>query len=344
MRVGLVGDIYIDRTESSNCFSGVEDLFRDCDVLLGNQEAAISERDAPPVSKPERSLLAFRSLNRHIDALVQLPMSAVGLANNHVLDFGVECARDTRAALLGAGIATAGFGENEADSFEPAVVRVGAESMAFIAFTCVFHSGWQATPSNPGMATVDVRTWYEVPTRHQEQPGTPPIVHTGVSQRSVKILEDSIRRAREIVGETGYIVVGTHWGQSGGNTPIEYQVELTQICARLGVDVFFGHGPHVAQAVGYVGSMPIFFSLGNFLMDLDIPAFFGTYGLSAVVTLSKRGKAECRLDPIFRDGTTPRRSSKEELTAVESEIGQASIPFGAILSVKSDYLTMKSAN
>lgn len=86
---------------------------------------------------------------------------------------------------------------------------------------------------------------------------------------------------KKLKTENDYVVVNIHWGE-------EYNLGFTQAQKNLahklidnGVDVIFGHHPHVVEPVEVYKNRVIFYSLGNFVFDQD----FGdtTVGLGAGV-------------------------------------------------------------
>lgn len=77
----------------------------------------------------------------------------------------------------------------------------------------------------------------------------------------------------ELKGESDVLIVSLHWGveYAGGPTPL--QREQAQQLANAGVDILWGHHPHVLQPIEWVESedgthrMLAIYSLGNLLTD-----------------------------------------------------------------------------
>lgn len=58
-----------------------------------------------------------------------------------------------------------------------------------------------------------------------------------------------------------------HWGDEYELVHNRSQEELATWFASEGVDAVIGHHPHVVQDIGLIGTMPVFYSLGNFVFD-----------------------------------------------------------------------------
>jgi len=67
--------------------------------------------------------------------------------------------------------------------------------------------------------------------------------------------------------EVDYLVVSCHWGIEDINRPPIEVIETARRLCDLGVDIIFGHHPHVFQAIEKWGDSLIFYSLGNFIFD-----------------------------------------------------------------------------
>lgn len=77
----------------------------------------------------------------------------------------------------------------------------------------------------------------------------------------------------EIEPKTDILIVSLHWGVEYAGQPTDLQLEQAQQLADAGVDVLWGHHPHVLQPIEWVRStdgthrMLAIYSLGNLLTD-----------------------------------------------------------------------------
>ncbi len=120
-----------------------------------------------------------------------------------------------------------------------------------------------------------------------------------------KYLFQSIAEARAV---SDILIVSMHWGMEYQAGPAERQKLLAQKLADAGVDVLWGHHPHVLQPIKWVSDshgqhqMLTMFSLGNLIADQwMLPAA----QRSALITLTFRNKEIIGLsvEPVLMDQT-----------------------------------------
>ncbi len=85
----------------------------------------------------------------------------------------------------------------------------------------------------------------------------------------VEALLESVRLAK---GQAGLVIVSMHWGNEYQGGPDERQQHLAQQLADAGVDVIWGHHPHVLQRMQWLKAADgrqvlVLYSLGNLLSD-----------------------------------------------------------------------------
>lgn len=71
--------------------------------------------------------------------------------------------------------------------------------------------------------------------------------------------------------EDANVVIYVHWGPEYFEEPAQDQVAFAHELIDAGADLIIGTGPHVLQRAEVYKNRPIFYSLGNFLFDLDDP-------------------------------------------------------------------------
>ncbi len=132
VRIGLLGDVMLGRRVGEALLSGVEaaelwdpqlrELARSLDLVICNLECCLSVRGAPTTLIADKPFF-FRGPPQAVGALEAIGAGVVGLANNHLLDFGADAGADTVALLAAHGIGTAGAGMDVAAARAPAVVE-----------------------------------------------------------------------------------------------------------------------------------------------------------------------------------------------------------------------------
>jgi hypothetical protein len=77
---------------------------------------------------------------------------------------------------------------------------------------------------------------------------------------------------------------------TGLDEPAQFVVELSRAAIEAGADAVVGHGPHLTLGVEIHRGRPIFYSLGNFILQNDtievVPAeSYGRFGLGAAAAI-----------------------------------------------------------
>lgn len=259
----LGGDIFIDRPSAEGVFDGLSSLLAESDFCFVNLESPLT--DATEGLRWRTGPAEFNWFKTRPEAVKELSIaSAVTLANNHLMAYGVEGLLQTLDVLDLAGIGHAGAGRTLDDATKPAIVMRKGTRVALLSYTAVYHNAWGATDMRPGMAVLKVHTSYEPSRRLLEMPGARPIVHTWADDDVLLSLERDIAAARD---EADVVVVGLHWGISGSRGVEEYQSQLAYACIDAGATIIHGHHPHVHGPMELYQGCPIFYSFGNLVFD-----------------------------------------------------------------------------
>ena len=79
--------------------------------------------------------------------------------------------------------------------------------------------------------------------------------------------EADLDLVRESAEEVDVLIVGVHWGIEYVEIPNALQREWARRIVEAGADVIAGHHPHWVQEIEYIGDVPVYYSLGNFVFD-----------------------------------------------------------------------------
>ena len=123
------------------------------DVSLINLETAITNRGVP-----EPKGINYRMDSGNVGVLTAAGVQACTLANNDVLDWGIQGLLDTLSALKGARVAVVGAGRNTREAEKPLLLPTASNGrVVVLAFGCT-DSGipepWKAGPNTPGICLV----------------------------------------------------------------------------------------------------------------------------------------------------------------------------------------------
>lgn len=233
------GDVLLDRGVASlienkgaqYIFSDVKEVFDNSDITMVNLENPVSTLGV----KENDKQYTFRAKPDYLESLTHAGIDIVTLANNHVLDFGVEALFDTFKHLKNYGISYVGAGEDIDRASEPFYMKKHGYTIAFIGSSHVIpFPSWAAGKNKPGVAT----------TYNPER------------------IRKEISQARE---KADIVIVYVHWGEERKTRPLDYQRNLGKIYIESGADVVIGAHPHVLQGFEYYKGRLIAYSLGNFV-------------------------------------------------------------------------------
>ena len=94
IRLMAVGDVFLQTRNNRNPFSGVEDLLKDKDILFGNLETVLLNRGR----EREKAVLLYTSSHK-VEYLKEAGFDILNVANNHILDLGIEGFKETLDVL-----------------------------------------------------------------------------------------------------------------------------------------------------------------------------------------------------------------------------------------------------
>lgn len=159
---------------------------------------------------------------------------AFALANNHMMDFREEGLRQTQTFLNAKGYAFAGAGRTEEEARKPMLLE--ENGMRIAVFSCCESQFGLATPKSVGVASMGV--W----------------LYEGI--RSVKADNEADR-----------VIVSCHASSEFCPWPSPELRVFYHSLIDAGADVIHGHHSHVPQGWETYKGKPIFFGLGNFVVD-----------------------------------------------------------------------------
>ncbi|WP_427172523.1 CapA family protein [Arthrobacter sp. 92] len=320
MRLVLLGDVMLGRLVNEHLrkapaaypWGDTLPVLRAADLRFANLECVLADGGQPQ----PRKVFHFRSDLKNVETLKAAGIDVVSLANNHVLDFGVDAFRETPDVLDLAGILHAGAGLNLETARHPAIMTAGSTTVGFLAFTDN-QPDWEAAPHHPGV--------YYVPV-------------DAVDRRTSGLLE-LVRHTKAMVD---ILVVSAHWGPNwGAEVPPAHQA-LGRALVEAGADVVFGHSAHIFRGVEIHQGRPIIYSAGDFVDDYavdpeernDQSFIFGLETHDGVPAL-------LRLHPTVIAGFQARlagresRKIAERMQRLSSELGTGSewVEHGAVLEI-----------
>ncbi|MEA3510260.1 MAG: CapA family protein [Actinomycetota bacterium] len=241
----FAGDAMLGRSVAPIAAADPDGLFADIRREIRRADLAAVNIESPLTSRPHESPnpYALEADPAMAQLLADAGFDIAGLANNHAGDAGPASIVDSTVAVGDAGMVPVGGGDDLAAAWEPAVVDVSGVSVAFLAIDGS-GQGLTATERGPGIASWDP-----------------------------DLARDAVHGARQ---RADVVTVGLHGGIEYWGGPDPLLIPIAEELASWGVDVVWGHGPHVEQPLividpdGDGRPTVVATSLGNFLFDQTI--------------------------------------------------------------------------
>lgn len=204
--------------------------FRKSDFSIVNLEAPLCRATLACANPGEKGL---RADPRVAGFLKDAGITAAGLANNHIRDFGDAGYRETARALERHGIRHTGAGRNLAEAQQPLAVTVKGLRLGIwaLAEKELNVAGEKAAGSS----------WFRP--------------------------EGDAARIREMRKEFDFLLVYAHAGHEFMSTPSPRIRSAYRALVDAGADAVIGHHPHVVQGLEFYKGGLIAYSLGNLVFD-----------------------------------------------------------------------------
>lgn len=230
--------------------------WRNSDLFIVNLETTITDS-----TKATTKTFNYKLSPQFADVLSAGKIGFASLANNHILDFGIEGLNDTVSILNSMKIGHAGAG-TLGRARQPAIINFKNTSIAFIS-AADHYAHWAATPTQPGIWYVDIenRDWDHV--LHN--------VH-------------NLKRVADIV------IVSLHWGPNWQELVDNNRQIFARKLVKAGADIIHGHSPHHLQKAERIGNSIVFYSLGGLIDDYAVDENFRS-NVGAVAKIIVGGRA-----------------------------------------------------
>jgi poly-gamma-glutamate capsule biosynthesis protein CapA/YwtB (metallophosphatase superfamily) len=255
-----VGDVAPDRPDPNECFDLIRDELRAAELVFCQLEAVLTEKGA----RLPQARHAVRGRPSIAAALRNANFGVISVAGNHCMDWGAEALLETIERLRAQELDVVGAGENIRAARLPVIRQVGNTRVAFLAYCSILPMAYWAEENRAGCAPM--RAWTQYEQIEHDQPGTPCRIHTYADHEDLEAMRRDIHAARSMVD---VVIVSMHWGIHFIPTVIaDYQREAGHAAIDAGADVVLGHHAHILKGIEMYRERPIFYSLGNFAIDL----------------------------------------------------------------------------
>lgn len=307
--LGLAGDVMIGRGVDKAIaqkgydypWGDVLPLLRSTDLNIVNLETALTySSEAVPKT------FNFKATPDKVETLVRARITAVSLANNHILDFGEAGLLETLRTLRAAGIHYAGAGVHEAEARRPALVTRNGFSLGLLSFTDN-EPNWIAGPHRPGTAYIDID-----------------------QGRDRQLVLEAMERLRLAVD---LVVVSLHWGPNMRDEPPPSFISFAHQLVDHGAGIVHGHSAHIFQGMEIYHQGLILYDTGDFVDDYMVhPAVRNDLSFFFLVELSKNRLEGLRLVPVLISQYAVHKASGSEARWALQRMQERSAPFGTLLT------------
>lgn len=235
-------------------FEHFKPILLEPDILIANQESILGGTEIGLSTYP-----SFNSPHEVGDALIDTGVDIVSTANNHTLDRGEKAIQKAIEYYEKADLPYVGHYKDWTDKKRIRVIHRNGIDVAFLAYTY----GTNGIPVPDGKEYL-------------------------VNLIDLDEIRDEVYRAEKIAD---VIVMSIHWGTEYERFPSQEQKKLAMELANMGVDIIFGHHPHVLQPMEMIetdkGKTFVVYSLGNFLTGQSTPDPYKDFGGMVSIDITK---------------------------------------------------------
>jgi poly-gamma-glutamate synthesis protein (capsule biosynthesis protein) len=283
----------IDRIGDPNYpYEEVRQIIHQADLAVGTLNATIS--DYPPHTGCVRTYVLVGSAN-NADALQWAGFDVMSVATNHIKNCGLMTCGDraffdTLENLRRVDILPVGAGGNHAEAMQPVVVEVNGTRFGIVSLGQIEPMAF-ASEDKPGIAVLDENN-----------------------------IQAAILAARQV---SDVVIAMPHWGPEDAAVPNWIQRDLAVKLVEAGADLVVGNHTHVVQAIQELEGVPVFYGLGNFVFDQDLPDHM--QGVILIVEFQGKNLSGYQLIPthVDRDGRV-HIAAPDEAEEILQRIGEAS--------------------
>jgi len=231
------GDIMLDNWIEHRYLQGERGFTDSLSQILSCGDAVFANLESPFGRTGEKADKEYTFLvsPELVKILKHLNITGVSLANNHIMDYGMQALKSTIKTLRKYRIGYAGAGMNIRKAKKPFITKVKGKRIGFLSYSNTLPVSFYASKNNAGTA-----------------PG-----YSGYIKYDIAKLKNKV----------DIIIVTFHWGEELCDSVKSYQRTLAHLAIDAGADIVVGSHPHILQEIeGYKNGI-IAYSLGNLLFS-----------------------------------------------------------------------------
>ncbi len=285
VRLLAVGDISLQTRNNKHPFENAKNILKGKDILFGNLETVLSNRG----KVAEKAVVLYTSPDKVV-WLKDAGFDILSIANNHIMDLGVEGFNETLDVLNQNNLNFIGCSNHKFNQ-SYAVIEVNNTTIGFLGY----YEGGFNTPQNG-------------------------VLVNGMNE------DDIIKDIRNLKSQCDAIIISLHWGIENVFYPSPKQIDFAHKLIDSGATIIMGHHPHVIQGIEKYKEGLIAYSLGNFQFDPSISYSPNNQSFILSIELTKEGLEDYDIIPVKIDDDlvpyVPAEEEQEEIRQFVSEISQ----------------------
>lgn len=318
-------------------FAACKRLFLESDYVIGNLETPINP--SRPTSEFD---IRFNSSLEYLEAVKELGVNFVSLANNHVLDQGVEGLAETVGCVEQLGLDYSGAYKCEEDSDRIFVKEVGDVKFSVLCQTFSTNSQVNGNFLRGGqLRLVDLLNKQKKMLQHWEPNPNATCDEYIADEISIAAVNNSKniefqQRVKEKIAKakqlSDFVIAMPHMGGQYNPHPGYYAKWMMNYIKECGADMIIAGHPHVPQKCLWDGDVFECYSLGNFACTPYVGWYlqnsFAEYGVVLHVYFDETVKKPVNItfslvkSLVDEDGYTtivPVKDLNDTLSTVEKE-------------------------
>lgn len=281
-----VGDICLQTKNNKNPFEMVKKYFKDKDILFGNLETVLSNCGR----KAEKAALLHVSSDK-VRYLKDAMFDILNVANNHIMDLGLEGFNETLGVLNINNLKFIGAGNQR---FKQSYIIIEKENLKF-GFLGYSEGRVKYTKEEVFINAIDE------------------------DKIEDKIIND-IKKLKS--QQCDIIVISIHWSIENVFYPSPKQIKLARNTIKDGATLVLGHHPHVVQGIEKYKNGLIVYSLGNFQFNTNLREKTRK-SIILSVEISKNGIEDYEIIPVrinedFLPCTMDNKSNQQILSFIDT--------------------------
>lgn len=307
--LGLAGDVMIGRNVDKVIaqkgyrypWGNVLELLQQTDINIVNLEAALTNSN-----KKVDKVFNFKASPDKVKTLVEAKISAVSLANNHILDFDTEGLLETVSSLTNAGIQYTGAGLNSEEAARPAIIHCKNIRLGLLSFTDN-ERRWKAGPECRGTNYIDISD--------------------SKDKKRALIAVQQLRKDVEL------LVVSLHWGPNMQEEPPALFVDFAHQLIKEGADIIHGHSAHIFQAIEVYQNKLVLYDTGDFIDDYMVNKVLrNDLSFFYLIEINNHKMERLKLIPVLISNNQVNRALDNEYKWCIQRIQQLSAKFATTVS------------